>query len=259
MRRAPRAILALAALATSSPPSTIMLQDREPFYRGSYQAFASPWSTFLEPGLVHGIDYRDTIIVRPDSFPDGTIIDSIWPRRAPARSGVWGYNALSFGNYDGGRPPLPVTPRRVRDIHHLDEAFAFRYAGSPCFNLLAEFYLTARAGDEKAKLFEIGFFLHTPRTTAAYAGAGSLISSYRDRSGRVWTVHRQGTFHMIIPANGEDVQAGTIEIAPLLSWLMQKRILAGSEWFNGMAFGIEPAPGGGHTRVVVDHWRVTYR
>jgi len=252
----------LTALAAASPPPAsapaVVLQDRQPFYRGSYQAFASPWSTYFETNLVHGVDYRDTIIVRPDRFPDGTLFDSIWPQRAPAKSGVWGYNALSFGNYDGGRPPRPVTPRHVMDIRRLDESFAFRYAGSPHFNLLTEFYLTSKAGDETAKLFEIGFFLHTPQTTATFARAGALIGGYRDRQGRAWTVHRQGTYFMIIPAGGEDVPAGTIEIAPLLSWLMQKRILNGTEWFNGLAFGIEPGPGGGHTRLVVDRWRVIY-
>lgn len=251
-------VLATAAWSLAAADAVIVLQDRQPYYRGSYQAFASPWSTFFETGLVHGVDYRDTIAVRPDAFPDRTVIESIWPARAPLKSGVWGYNALSFGNYDGGRPPVPVMPRQVMTIRRLDESFAFRAGGSPFFNLLTEFYLTSKAGDETAKVAEIGLFLHTPQTTAAFAGTGTLIGGYRDRQGRAWSVRRQGRYYLIVPTNGEDVTSGTIEIAPLLRWLMRRHVLTGHEWFNGIAFGMEPAPGGGRTRLIVDRWRVIY-
>lgn len=237
---------------------TIVLEDSQPFYRGSYQAFASPWSTFLERDLVHGRDYRDRISLDPRRFPDGTIFESVWPKRAPTQSGVWGYNALSFGNYDGGRPPERVIPRRIRDVKRLEESFAYRSAGSPYFNLLTELYLTAKPGDEKAKLAEIGFFLHRPRTTDAFAAAGAFIGGYRDQQGRAWTIRRQGTFYLVIPDGDADITSGTLEVMPLLSRLIQDHILTGNEWFNGLAFGIEPAPGGGYTRLNVDHWRVTY-
>lgn len=268
--RISRAVFSLAAapwlLASLSAPLSegggrpvVILQDRQPYYRSSYQAFASPWSTYLDKSFVRGRDYADTIRIAPARFPDGTRFDTCWPTRPPTKSGVWGYNALSFGNYDGGRPPKPVPPTRVLDIKRLNERFAFRYAGSPFFNLLTEFYLTSIAGDENAKVMEIGFFLHTPQTTTVYARAGTFLARYRDRQGRTWEIRRQGSYLLIIPVGGEDVLSGVLEIAPLLSLLMEKRVLTGREWFNGIAFGMEPAPGGGNTRLVVDHWRVEYR
>jgi hypothetical protein len=238
--------------------ATVILQDRMPYYRGSYQAFASPWSTFFDASLVHGIDFRDTIAVDPATFPDGTIIESMWPKRPP-KTGVWGYNAVSYGNYDGGRPPERVTPKQVKDLKRLNEAFSYRFSGSPFFNLLTEFYLTAKPGDETSKLVEIGLFLHTPALTSAFARSGERIGDYRDRQGRIWTIRRQGTYYLVIPNDGADVQSGTLELQPLLAFLMTKHVLSGAEWFNGMAFGVEPASGGGRTRLIVDHWHVDYQ
>jgi hypothetical protein len=166
---------------------------------------------------------------------------------------------LSFGNYDGGRPPVAVRPQRVRTIRQLRQNFAYRYSGSSYFNLLTEFYLTSRPGDENAKLLEIGFFLHTPAPTLHFAKGGKLVGTTRDKSGRLWLIYLQGTFCMFIPEGAPDILRGTIDMKSMLNSLMKMGLVSGNEWFNGMAFGLEPAPGGGATQMTVDHWQVFYQ
>ena len=60
---------------------------------------------------------------------------------------------------------------------------------------------------------------------------------------------------MFIPA--DDVLTGTIDCKAALDFLRAKGQLTGEEWFNGIAFGIEPVTGSGSLRV--ESWAVDYR
>jgi len=47
--------------------------------------------------LKHGVDYADEIAVRPATFPANVEFAWHWPLVPPKDTGVYGYNALSFG------------------------------------------------------------------------------------------------------------------------------------------------------------------
>jgi hypothetical protein len=237
----------------------VVLSDKQPYGQGRYFAYASPWSTLFDKSLRHGSDYADTITLDPLTFPDGTAIDTRWPTTKPKNSGVWGYHAISFGNYDDGHPPIPVTPHQVKDIRQLSEQFAFNYRGDTNFNLLNEFYLTSRAGDAAAKVIEIGFFLHIPAPSLRYVHGGRPITSYQDTFGHVWMVRRTGNFITITPINGQDLAQGSIDVRWVLDLLLREHVITGHEWFNGIAFGVEPTEGGGTTDVLIERWHVNYQ
>lgn len=230
-----------------------VLADKEFFTKGSFIAYAGPWSTYFGTGMAlkHGIDYADEIAVRQETFPANVDFSWHWPLTTAKNAGVYGYNALSFGNYDGGAPEVPVEPRQVKAIGTLTETFRFSVA-RPIgdFNVLSEFFLTSEKGTEK-KVAEVGFFLRSAKSAISFADAGEQLGTFTDATGRAWKVGKQpaphGPYYMFIPAG--DVLEGTIDFKAALDFLREKKQVTGDEWFNGLAFGIEPVTGSGSMKV----------
>ena len=254
--------LALVAIPSFAPAEApVILGDKDFYTKGSFIAYAGPWSTYFGAGtaLKHGVDFADEIVVQPETFPANVELAWHWPMTPPMHTGVYGYNALSYGSYDGGVPQAPITPRQVKDIGALTETFGFQMA-RPIgdFNVLTEFFLTKKSGGEE-KVAEIGFFLHAEKSAIPFADAGEQLGHFTDSTGRVWKVGVQpapaGPYYMFIPA--EDVLTGTVDFKAGLDFLRNKGRLTGEEWFNGLAFGIEPVSGSGSVRV--QSLSVTYR
>ena len=249
-----RAVMVLAATVTMATAAEAprVLGDREFFTKGAFIAYAAPWSTYFGAGtaLKRGVDYADEIVVRPGSFPADTEISWHWPLVPPKHTGVYGYNALSFGTYDGGTPEVAVTPRQVKEIDALSTTFRYSLA-HPIgdFNVLSEFYLTSKPAG--AKVAEIGFFLRPSRSAVTFAADGTQLGPYVDATRRPWKVARQptphGPFYMFLPA--AEVPAGSIDCKAALDFLRSKGCVTGEEWFNGIALGIEPVTGSGSMRV----------
>lgn len=246
------AALLSASGAAQAEDATRILGDKEFFTKGSFIAYAAPWSTYFGAGkeLKHGVDYSDEIAVRPATFPANVDFSWHWPLTAPKHTGVYGYHALSYGNYDGGTPETPITPKQVKAISVLTTTFRFSIA-RPIgdFNVLTEFFLAKAPGGEKVG--EIGFFPHAAKTAIPYADAGEQLGDYTDATGRNWKVSKQpaphGPYYMFIPAG--DVLEGTIDFKAALDFLQAKGKVTGEEWFTGLAFGIEPVMGSGSMHV----------
>jgi hypothetical protein len=248
-------VIAVASITLSSSAlaeAPTILGDQQFYTQGSFIAYAAPWSTYsgAASALKRGVDFLDEISVQPDTFPANVEFTWHWPLTPPKGTGVYGYNALSFGSYDGGVPQLPITPRQVKDIGTLSETFSFemaRPAGD--FNVLTEFFLMKSAGGEKVA--EIGFFLRSAKSAIEFANAGQQLGTFTDATGRAWKVAVQpaphGPYHMFIPDG--DVLSGSIDFKAALDFLRGKGRLTGEEWFSGLAFGIEPVKGSGSLRV----------
>lgn len=252
------ALMAVSTFATAGTPT--VLADQKFYTKGSFIAYAAPWSTYGGAGaaLKHGVDFVDEIAVQLDTFPANVEFSWHWPLTPSKSTGVYGYNALSFGSYDGGVPQVPVASRKVREIGTLVEKFSFgmaRPVGD--FNVLTEFFLTKKAGGEKVA--EIGFFLRTARSAITFADAGEQLGTFTDSSSRAWKVAKQpaphGPYYMFIPAG--EVLAGTVDFKAALDFLRARGRLTGEEWFSGLAFGIEPVTGSGSLRV--QSLSVTYK
>lgn len=240
-------------------PKIVTVGDRENYFQGSYTAYASPWSIFFDKTLVRGKHYLDTIAINPATFPNGTLIRSRWPVDRPMKTGVWGYHALSYGNYDGGNPKIPIASKKVVDIAQLSQTFNYSFRHSPNFNLLTEFYLTSKQGDSQAKVFEVGFFLYTPRWNFHDLLRKARIGAYTDSASRRWIILQEGTFIMFVPEHGAAIMEGTIDVREFLNRLIEYKVITGQEWFNGIAFGMEPIKGAGRTDLLIERWRVDYK
>jgi hypothetical protein len=253
------ASLTIPSFAPAEAPT--ILEDKAFYTKGSWIAYAAPWSTDVKggPALRHGVDYADEIAVQPGTFPANAEFSWHWPLLPPKHTGVYGYNAVSFGSYDGGMPQTPIPPRQVKAIETLWEAFRFAMPRSiGDFNVLTEFFLAEKDSGEP-KVGEVGFFLHAAKSAIPFADAGEQLGAFTDATGRSWKVGKQtaphGPYYMFIPAG--DVLEGTIDFKSALDFLRAKGQVTGKEWFTGLAFGIEPVAGSGSVRV--ENLSVTYK
>lgn len=229
------------------------LADKDFFSKGNFIAYAAPWSTYEGPnsGLKRDTDFADEITVDEKEFPNGTGFTWHWPLTPPKESGVYGYNAVSYGSYDGGVPETPVEARQVKEIRTLSETFSYEMARPVGdFNVLTEFFLTAKKGGDE-KVAEIGFFLHASKSAVQFFEAGEQLGSYTDATHRKWKVAAQpapaGPYYMFLPDS--DVLEGTVDFKAALDFLKARKKFTGAEWFNGLAFGIEPVAGSGSLKL----------
>ena len=243
-------VLALASFAFADEPRT--LADNEFFTKGSYIAYAAPWSTYFGAGtaMKQGIDYADEITVRSDSFPANVEFSWHWPLTPPKHTGVYGYNAVSYGSYDGGVPEVRIAPLQVKNMRELAETFRCEWP-RPIgdFNVLSELFLTKTPGGEKVG--EVGFFLRAAKSAISFADAGEQLGTFTDAAGRAWKVAKQpaphGPFYMFLPTG--EVLAGTVDFRAAIEFLRSRGHVTGEEWVNGVAFGIEPIAGSGSLRL----------
>jgi hypothetical protein len=250
------ALLPLQNCHGADPPGAIRLDDQKFYTRGSYSAYAAPWSIFFDKSLKRGDDYLDSILVDPGAFPKNTGIEWRWPFHRPKEKGVWGYLEVSYGNYDGGIPAVPVEPRQVLNIDTLSERVAWSGGGmATSFNLLNEFYLTREAGKNDEKVIEVGLLLHPHDRQDWQIVTGRPIGRYTEPGGRSWKVVMDGTYCMFVP--DQDVQDTTIDLKAMLNFLITSGVITGSEWFNGVAVGVEPVWGRG--AVNLSEWSVDLR
>ncbi len=238
----------------------------EPYAQGQYHAYASMWALAQDETLalgrkaVEGEDYAATITVDKTSFPARSTIDWHVPQEPLDLTGVYGYLQLSYGNYHGSRVPEPVEPAQVSAIDRLDVSLSFSYSGDTRFNLLNELFLLSDPTDVDSVLFEVGVFARASSEMNAYFNGGQQIGTYVDEQGREWrAAYRNspvgGYYVMLIPANGEDVE-GEFNWAGVFDFLVNEDVLDGTEWFTGIAVGVEPIAGAG--QVQIDAFAVDY-
>jgi len=251
-------IVGAVALPILSDPR-VRLGDRQSYEKGHYTAFAQPWAGATDAVLKVWSTQADRISVDPANFPANSEIGWLWPW-APrgVAVGVWGYNFLSFGQYDGGSDDVAITPRRVRDIQQLRQSFDWsRSVQLGDANLLTEFYLRSNPADSESKLVEIGWFLHTPAKTRNFVENGRQIGIFTDGQKRQWRVSIDEKYCTLMPLDGGDVPSGSIDMLEAVRWLQAKNVVPADAWFTGVAFGVEPIWGAG--TVQVKRWAVDYR
>ena len=262
------AILALALVVTGMflwvtrpTPGTgqIVLPAKTPFTKGSYFAFAMPWGGEMVAVLKPWSPHADSIVVDLDRFPAQTKVHWRWPPvNAGFGPGVWGYNAVMYGNYDGGEPERPIAPVRMRDLRELRQSFGWTIDNRlGDGNVLTEFYLRSSTTDVHAKVIEIGWFFHMPDSTRAFFDGSAPVGVFVDAQKRRWMVRMADKFCMFAPEKPGDLRAGTLDMLPPLEWLRQKGKITGDEWMSGLAIGVEPVRGLGS--LSIERWSVTMR
>ncbi|WP_406858473.1 hypothetical protein ABEG18_12935 [Alsobacter sp. KACC 23698] len=227
-------------------PNLLAIPDSTNYTKSgsSYLAYASPWG---KGALVQGTDFTDTITVDTVNFPNNTAIAMSWPA-TPAASGVYGYMAVSFGNYDGGAPSVAVTPVQVDALTTFSQSWNVT-VGSGDYGGLTEFYLTTTSGQDTFKTHEIGFFFHPSAAVISYFNSATLVGSHVN-GGVTWNCRQiadgvTGRDVMFMASGNVDVASCTLDIKSALAFLKTNSVITGSEWVNGAALGSEPRSGAG--------------
>jgi hypothetical protein len=256
------AMVALLFWATTPSAKTgqTLLPPKTNFTGGRFVAYVSPWGGETLAATRRWSRIADAMILDQRTFPANTRITWRWPPFITAGTGpgVWGYNWVGFGNYDGASPEVPVAPIRVRDVKAFRQSFRWSIDnGWGEANVLTEFYLHANATDVDAKRIEIGWFLHLPDETRRFFDGSRLIGTYVDPQGRRWTVRMADRFCMFALEKPGDLPSGDLDMLHALRWLQERKLVTGDEWLWGVAIGAEPVIGMGE--MTLQAWRVDRR
>lgn len=252
-------VISIWATVPSAGPGMIRLPAKTSYTKGSYFLYLQPWGgeSFAPTRL--WARRADNAIVDFRHFPANTEIHWRWPPFAPGNDvGVWAYDALSYGSYDGGEPEKAVTAIKVRNLKAFSQDFTWsmshRFGEA---NVLTEFYLDPDTVPFTAHKVEIGFLLHVPDVTRRFFNSVRFVGNYVDTQGRRWKVAMGGTYCMFVADGYGDVSSGQIDMLHALRWLQTKGIVSGEEMLPGIAFGAEAVTGTGS--LTVQRWQVVMK
>jgi hypothetical protein len=248
-------LIAIAILISAGANAQTVVGDLTAYSSGSYLAYLAPF----DRSKTNGIDHSDAMIVQPAAFPGNTSIMWNWPANT---SGVLSFLAIDFGDYLHTSVPVPITPKKLMNIVTLSETHGLTLSGSlNGYDAIIDFFTTSAAGSPSPQQHEVEIFLHTPAYSAAYVASCTPIGTYTDANGLAWVVaidkSRLPHDILIMPVNGADIPAGTIDIKAMLTWLIGKSWIGGGEYFNGLALGVEVQQGIGGA--AVNAFAVTYQ
>lgn len=234
--------------------------------------FGAFWSQFNKPLLHAGDSTYNSIVAYPAVFPNKTRIKCCWPNYALG-TGVWGYGAVTYGDYDGApTPPLGFSsvgpkPVQFKNLAYFEATFAFHVEHQSVgadWDLLTEFYLwatNAPTGPGNTPLIEVAFnpypvHLGSPNFVPAdphYLGiwVDNGVSWYAKgkRGGEV-------TFSPANLVNDDYLSAGKIDHRKAVAFLISQGLVDGTEWHHGCAFGVEPIKGS--VEIQIDRWEPVY-
>jgi hypothetical protein len=227
---------------TAGEPTTLLTEGNFKSYRDApFSAYTGMWGLRRSDALVADSSMR----VTPSTFPHGTVFTwDVTPD--PEADGVNGYLHVAYGNYD--HSPGTITPRRVRDITDLTVDIGWAFHGDEASGLLVECWLSPDAAPSGTfpKLHEIGFLPKTSPPAQAWlarlpaVGTGSFV----DSNGITWNVRESGTYRVAYRPGYADFQ-GRLPFHEFFAFLVTSGEITGNEWFNGVAFGVEPLSGAG--------------
>jgi hypothetical protein len=241
--------------------------DHQVYKRGNFQsynvapyaAYTGMWGTYLPQN--DKLKAEATMLAFPATFPDGTILTwDVTPD--PDWGGINGYLHVSYGNYDYS--PGLIPSRQVKAVQALAVTIGWTFEGDPSSGLLAECWLTSKStpsGPVETKTHEVAFLPKLSPASGTWAQSLPLVGAFTDRYGVKWNVGQAQSASGGVPyyaayrTDRADFR-GTLRFDDLFAFLTAAKKLTGSEWFNGLAFGVEPQSGAG--ALTVDRFAVAY-
>lgn len=222
--------------------------DFQKYSANGYTAFASAWSTF--PGnanddLTSPDDYKDTIWIDVDQFPNNTRIQTRWPIPGPGT--ISGYYFVAGPDYDDD-DPSSWPHWQVGNLVEFTETFNISVVqgASEDYIVLNEFYLTLGPGSTLTKLYEIAHWGHIDEENIDYYEAGALLGEYTDAQSRIWEVRNAGAnpvgadYIIFLLKSRADLLNATLDKKAELFWLRDTAGLSINHLYvNSPAFGIE--------------------
>ncbi len=246
----------LTFLLSSPAMSQVVLRDNQSYPSGSYLAYIAPYN---KGSLWQGSDYNETISISNSLFPTSTVIYSQWPN-VPCSKGVYGFNAIDFGDYYNTIVPLPIKSSKVNKIDALLETHDMVLSGyTDGFDVIDDLFLTSGPGSTSRHLFEVEVFLHTPSYSSRFFKTGRYIGTFT-QSSQSWTVvvvPGDTPDVLFMPTAQTDIISAAVNLKYMLDFLVYNKIISGNEYFNGMAFGSETQQGYG--TLTINAFSVYYR
>ena len=256
-------------LATAAPAvaEREVIGNFQPFGHGSFHAYPGMWSLYADRTMglgraaVENVDFVSSIEVNRSTFPGQSVIRWRVPDKASPTAGIYGYLQLSYGSFSGSVVPERVQPARVRDIDVLTLEVDFDRSGDSGFNILNETFLLLDPHDPSSTLLEVGVFMQLSKSGEVYFSQAQQLGRFTDAAGRVWKVAvdpaaPQAPFVMFQPVEAWG-ERGSIDWKELLEFVRRSGLADGSEWFTGIALGVEPVAGAG--KLSVKEFHVTYK
>lgn len=235
---------------------TLIEGNFQSYSKSPYSAWTGMWGVYMPN--TESLQAESTMRVYPDTFPDGTIFTwDVTPD--PDWQGVNGYLHVGYGNYDDS-PGANSTPRQLSAITTLVADIDWTFSGDEGSGLLSECWLSsapAPSGPLPDKIFEIAFFPKTSPSAQSWVnglpsvGAGSFV----DSNGLTWNVVVSDIYHIAYRPGFADF-TGPLPYDDYFAFLIGAGAVTGDEWFNGLAFGVEPHHGVGS--LTISDFTVTY-
>lgn len=255
-------VIAASRRRSSGGPETIN-GNFQIYSKNPYGAYTGMWgmNNPEAPGLVA----TSSMVVDPATMPNGTTFNwNVTP--SPSWGGINGYLYISYGNYDGS--PGVITPRQVKDIGALTVNATWTQSGDLSSALLSEIWLAAESAASGAftKLFEIAFFPRFSVNSKSWIDSLSQVGTGFTSGGVSYKVREagnpQGVPYIIAYRSDYGDMQGGLPYKDFFTYLIAQGRITGNEWFNGVAYGVEPDHGIGSLTIntmSVDYTGITAR
>ncbi len=220
-----------------------IIGERQNHFKDSYTAYLGEDNSAT--GLVRGRDFLRSGTIDEAAFPAKAIFDHAFPAQ-PANS-VYGFNHISFGDTRGTRPPRPIIAKPVSEIATLRHAFEMSTSGyTNGFNVIVDMFLT-KAANVFTNPTEVMIFLQSSEQALAWLNTGSVVAGYVDKARRVWKIVQfPGSFCFVPDAS---VLVDDLDLKEMIQFLVFKKLVTGSDFYNGHSIGSEPVLFGGRLSI----------
>jgi predicted secreted protein len=210
-----------------------------------YWAYDSVWN---KGTLVRGTNFTETITCYADSFPNYTSISWNWPNTIPTNN-TYSYPNIAYGQVGTGiaagasAPVTNITPSTINNITTLSLIHNVSLAGTTTeFDVHYFGTLTQTPGATDQVQFDL--HVHAPQYVRDALTALSTKYSFTDSQSTVWYIinNPAPTPHKIVFIRQDmgDLLNYTVDLKTLFLQAKANGLITGSEYFNGLALGVEP-------------------
>jgi len=219
--------------------------DSHLYSSGAYGAFNAPFRAGV---LNRGPDYWDMTNITPSTFPNGTVLHSQWPNNTTGCSNnVCGFMEVIYGDYDFTTSSNPITAKQISAINTLTQSVTQSFGGTTVagYDFITDIFTTLNPNDNSGNLHELEVFQHCPAFCLSFFSGATQVGTYTDGQGNVWSIAHSGADNLALLQSHADFTSGSIDIKGIFGYLVSQGLMANTEYFNGLAVGIEPKYLGG--------------
>jgi hypothetical protein len=226
----------------SAQTSTVVLTDDWDTHNGTngYWAINNTWGA---SPFQNGSDYKQSITIDTQNFPNNTVIDWTWPDKQ-SDFVVYGYPEIVWGpkgTWNGFPGSVPI-PTKIKDLKELSAKFTVELEGNlAAVDILMESFLTdvASPTSETNDKFEISFLLYPSPALRGYEASQSRRYRFIGKfDANIAVVDGSPPIILIVPDT--NIFIGTIDMLEVYRFLVANKIIAGDEYIRAVEFGVEP-------------------